>query len=237
MAKDAVIDLRNVTKTYDMEAVKVQVLKGIDLSIRKGEFVAIVGASGSGKSTMLHMIGLLDRPTTGSVLIEGRNAKEMSDDRLAEIRGRKIGFVFQFFNLYPTLNTRENVELPLWIQGVGRKERTERARKILSEVGLSDKENNMPSQLSGGQRQRVSIARALVTDPEIILADEPTGNLDSRTGQEVIDMLVRVRRETGKTVIIITHDRHVASHADRIVEIKDGKVISDRKHKEVSGRK
>ena len=228
-----VIDLRNVTKTYDMEVVKVQVLKGIDLSIKRGEFVAIVGASGSGKSTLLHMIGLLDRPTTGNIFIEGRNSRDMSDDMLAEIRGRKIGFVFQFFNLYPTLNTRENVELPLWIQGVDKGERTERARKILADVGLSDKENNMPSQLSGGQRQRVSIARAIVTDPEIILADEPTGNLDSKTGQDVIDMLVRIRKQTGKTLVIITHDRHVASHAERIVETKDGKVISDRKNKRV----
>jgi putative ABC transport system ATP-binding protein len=228
-----VIELRGVTKTYDMESVKVDVLKGVDISIKRGEFVAIVGASGSGKSTLLHIIGLLDRPTTGAVYVDGANSRQMSDDRLAEIRGRKIGFVFQFFNLYPTLNARENVELPLLIQGVDKGVRAARARKLLAAVGLSDKEGNMPSQLSGGQRQRVSIARALITDPDIILADEPTGNLDSKTGEEVIDLIVRIRKETGKTLIVVTHDRHVASHADRVVEIKDGKVISDRKNKRV----
>jgi putative ABC transport system ATP-binding protein len=228
-----VIELRGVTKTYDMESVKVDVLKGVDISIKRGEFVAIVGASGSGKSTLLHIIGLLDRPTTGAVYVDGANSRQMSDDRLAEIRGRKIGFVFQFFNLYPTLNARENVELPLLIQGVDKGVRAARARKLLADVGLSDKEGNMPSQLSGGQRQRVSIARALITDPDIILADEPTGNLDSKTGEEVIDLIVRIRKETGKTLIVVTHDRHVASHADRVVEIKDGKVISDRKNKRV----
>jgi putative ABC transport system ATP-binding protein len=236
MGDNPVIELRGVRKTYDMEAVKVEVLKGVDFSIRKGEFVAIVGASGSGKSTLLHIVGLLDRPTRGKVLVEGRDAGALGGNELAGLRGRKIGFVFQFFNLYTTLNARQNVELPLMIQGVEAGERQRRAREMLRVVGLSDKEENMPSQLSGGQRQRVSIARALVTDPEILLADEPTGNLDSKTGQEIVDMFVRINRESGKTVVIITHDEHIASHADRIIVIKDGAVISDRRNRRKAAR-
>lgn len=226
-----VIQLVGVGKTYDMGEVKAEVLHGIDLSIEKGEFVAIVGASGSGKSTLLQIMGLLDRPTKGKVLINGIDSSKMSDDQLADTRGRNIGFVFQFFNLYPTLTSRGNVELPMMIQGVPKHERTMRARDILRSVGLSDKEDNMPSQLSGGQKQRVSIARALAMEPAFILADEPTGNLDSKTGQEVIDMIARLGKGGRRTILMITHDRHIAEHAERIVEIKDGRVISDRKNR------
>ncbi|MBI4894799.1 MAG: ABC transporter ATP-binding protein [Candidatus Aenigmarchaeota archaeon] len=226
-----VIQLVGVGKTYDMGEVKAEVLHGIDFSVDRGEFVAIVGASGSGKSTLLQIMGLLDRPTKGKVLINGIDSSKMSDDELADMRGRNIGFVFQFFNLYPTLSARGNVELPMMIQGMPSGERTRRAREILRSVGLSDKEENMPSQLSGGQKQRVSIARALAMEPALILADEPTGNLDSKTGQEVIDMIARLGKGGNRTILVITHDRHIAEHAERIVEIKDGRVISDRKNK------
>jgi putative ABC transport system ATP-binding protein len=226
-----VIQLVGVGKTYDMGEVKAEVLHGIDLSVNRGEFVAIVGASGSGKSTLLQIMGLLDRPTKGKVLINGVDSSKMSDDELADMRGRNIGFVFQFFNLYTTMTARGNVELPMMIQGVPSGERTRRAKDILKSVGLSDKEDNMPSQLSGGQKQRVSIARALAMEPDFILADEPTGNLDSKTGQEVIDMLTRLGKGGKRTILVITHDRQIAEHAERIVEIKDGMVISDRKNK------
>lgn len=222
-----ILELRDVKKSYQLDDVKVEALKGINIKINEGEFVAIIGASGSGKSTLLHILGLLDRPTHGSVFIDGKNTKSLNDDELTELRGKNIGFIFQFFNLYPTLTSIKNVELPLAI--LDSDSREEKAMEMLELVGMKDRKDHMPSQLSGGQRQRVAIARALVTKPEIILADEPTGNLDSETGKEVIDELVRVNKKTGKTVVIITHDQHIASHAKRIIEIKDGEILSDRR--------
>ena len=227
----SVIELRGVEKIYQLGSVKVEALGGVDLSIKKGEFVAIVGASGSGKSTLLHIMGLLDRPTNGRVILDGLDAGKLDDDELASLRGEKIGFVFQFFNLYPTLTAWQNVELPLYIQEYSKEERAERARRFLGLVSLSDRANHMPSQLSGGERQRVAIARSLAAEPDIILADEPTGNLDSRTGKEVIETLVRINKESGNTVVIITHDKHIASHAGRVIGIKDGKIISDKRRR------
>ncbi|MFH0949016.1 MAG: ABC transporter ATP-binding protein [Candidatus Aenigmatarchaeota archaeon] len=224
-----IIQMKDVDKIYDLESVKIDALKDVNLSIAKGEFVAIMGASGSGKSTLLHIMGLLDKPSNGSVILDGINASELGDDELAELRGKKIGFVFQFFNLYPTLTARQNVELPLSIQGYG-SEKIKKSKELLKNVGLAGREDHMPSQLSGGERQRIAIARALAVEPDIILADEPTGNLDSKTGKELIAMLTKIN-ESGRTVVIITHDVNIASHAGRTIQIKDGRIISDNRKK------
>ena len=224
-----IIELRNIRKTYQMDFVRVEALHELDISVNKGEFLAIVGVSGSGKSTLLHIIGLLDKPSSGKVIMDNQDIGKLSDDELAEVRGRKIGFVFQFFNLYPTLTAKQNIELPLMIQEYSEEEREDKAGELLELVGMSDRANHMPSQLSGGQRQRIAIARSLAADPEIILADEPTGNLDTKTGQEVINTLLRINKTAGKTIIIITHDKDVAKFADRVVELKDGKIIHDKR--------
>nr|WP_330374293.1 ABC transporter ATP-binding protein [Lachnoclostridium sp. An14] len=199
---------------------------GITLTIYKGEFVAIVGKSGSGKSTLMNIIGALDVPTDGSYYLGGEDVSDMSDDQLAAIRNRMIGFIFQQYNLLPKLNLLENVELPLLYAGVGREERQERAMKSLERVGLKEKWRNMPNQLSGGQQQRVSIARALAGDPSLILADEPTGALDSRTSREVLDFLKQLNQE-GNTIVMITHDNSIAVEAKRVVRIYDGKINFD----------
>jgi putative ABC transport system ATP-binding protein len=224
-----IAELRGITKIYQMDSVKVEALRGIDLSIKKGEIISIMGPSGSGKSTLLQILGLLERPTNGKVFLDGIDTSRLKEDILSEFRGKRIGFVFQFFNLYPTLNARENVELPLAILERKKEDRTKRAHELLKIVGLTGREDHMPSQLSGGERQRVAIARALATEPAIILADEPTGNLDTKTGGEVIDMLVKVNEQFGTTVILITHDLHIAQHADRIIQIRDGKIVSEQK--------
>ena len=224
-----IIELRNIRKTYQMDFVRVEALHELDISVNKGEFLAIVGVSGSGKSTLLHIIGLLDKPSSGKVIMDNQDIGKLSDDELAEVRGRKIGFVFQFFNLYPTLTAKQNIELPLMIQEYSEEEREDKAGELLELVGMSDRANHMPSQLSGGQRQRIAIARSLAADTEIILADEPTGNLDTKTGQEVINTLLRINKTAGKTIIIITHDKDVAKFADRVVELKDGKIIHDKR--------
>ncbi|MFH0837364.1 MAG: ABC transporter ATP-binding protein [Candidatus Aenigmatarchaeota archaeon] len=224
-----VIELRDVKKVYQMDDVKVEALRGVDFSVNKGEFVAISGVSGSGKSTLLHIVGLLDKPSHGKVIMDGKDVSKLSEDEFADFRGKKIGFVFQFFNLYPTLNARQNVELPLMIQEWTEKEREKKANELLALVDMSDRATHMPSQLSGGQRQRIAIARSLAVDPDIILADEPTGNLDTKSGQEVINTLVRINKTAAKTVIIITHDKDVAKHAQRTIEIKDGKIISNKR--------
>jgi len=226
---DTVIQLKDVGKVYQMDDVKVQALKKIDLEVKRNEFLAIMGPSGSGKSTLLHMIGCLDRPSYGKVFVNGVDISKLNDSQLARLRGKEIGFIFQTFNLYPTLNALENVELPMMIIEKNKKERKQRALELLKMVGLEGRAEHLPSQLSGGERQRVSIARSLANDPQIILADEPTGNLDSKSGDEIMKTFVKLN-ESGKTVVVITHDQNIASHAKKIVKIKDGEIIrSDKK--------
>ena len=217
----SIIELQNVTKIYSLGSVNVPALRGITLKIKHGEFVAITGPSGSGKTTLMNMVGSLDLPTSGKIYLDGNDITTMGESDLAQLRGRKIGFVFQQFNLIPSLTAQENVALPLVFQGVENEERNARAKVILDAVGLQDKLGSKPTQLSGGQQQRVAIARALVVEPEVVLADEPTGNLDSKTGMEILSMLKKLNAQ-GKTVIIVTHDREVARQAHRIVKIKDG---------------
>lgn len=222
------IHLKNINKIYQLdEELTFQALKDINLSIDKGEFVAIVGPSGSGKSTLMNLLGLLDRPTTGEYDLEGHNVAQLGNNHLAELRNKKIGFVFQSFNLLPRTSAVDNVSLPLVYSGVDGSERVQRAKKALDSVGLSDKYNSKPNQLSGGQQQRVAIARAIVTDPEIILADEPTGNLDSKSGAEAMEMLERLHNQ-GKTIILITHDSVTAAHAKRIIRVKDGEITTEK---------
>ena len=220
------IELRDVYKIYPMGAEAVHALDGVSLTIDRGEFVAIVGQSGSGKSTAMNIIGCLDVPTTGTYRLGGVDVSTMDDDQQAEIRNKMLGFIFQQYNLIPRLTVLENVELPLLYAGISGQERRERAIRALERVGLAEKQKNLPSQLSGGQQQRVSIARALAGEPSVILADEPTGALDSRTGREVLAFLQKLNRE-GDTVVLITHDNSIAVRAKRIVRLQDGRIIYD----------
>ncbi|OGY11519.1 MAG: macrolide ABC transporter ATP-binding protein [Candidatus Blackburnbacteria bacterium RIFCSPLOWO2_02_FULL_44_9] len=217
------VRLKNVSKVYDTGGVAFYALRNVNLSIKKGEFVAIVGPSGSGKSTLMNILGLLDTPTSGMYELDSRETGKMSDDHLAEYRNLKIGFVFQNFNLLSRTTALDNVSLPLVYAGVSGGDRKARAQASLEEVGLGDKLNSRPNQLSGGQQQRVAIARAIVSNPEVILADEPTGNLDSKSGKVVISIFRKLHKE-GKTVILITHDRNVARNAKRIYTVRDGKL-------------
>jgi putative ABC transport system ATP-binding protein len=219
----AVVEMNGVSRVYSSGRLEVAALRDVDLTIQSGEFVAIVGPSGSGKSTLMNIIGCLDRPTTGGYRLAGTDVEELDDDELARLRSRTIGFVFQSFNLLPRTAAVENVATPLLYQGVGRAERTERARKSLELLGLGERLDHEPSELSGGEQQRVAIARALVTEPALILADEPTGNLDSRSGAEVIRLL-RELHDLGRTVVLITHDAEVATEADRQVHVRDGRI-------------
>ena len=223
---EPLIELKDIYKIYRMGDEEVRANDGITLNIYKGEFVAIVGKSGSGKSTLMNIIGALDVPTDGSYYLGGEDVSDMTDDQLAAIRNRMIGFIFQQYNLLPKLNLLENVELPLLYAGVGKEERHNRAMASLERVGLKEKWRNMPNQLSGGQQQRVSIARALAGDPSLILADEPTGALDSRTSREVLDFLKQLNAE-GNTIVMITHDNSIAVEAKRVVRIHDGKINFD----------
>ncbi len=223
---EPLIELKNIYKIYHMGDEEVRASDGVSLFIDRGEFVAIVGKSGSGKSTLMNIIGALDVPTEGEYILGGEDVSEMSDDQLAQIRNKMIGFIFQQYNLLPKLNLLENVELPLLYAGVSVQERKERALKSLAKVGLEEKWKNLPNQLSGGQQQRVSIARALAGDPSLILADEPTGALDSRTSREVLNFL-RQLNEEGNTIVMITHDNSIALEAKRVVRIKDGKINFD----------
>lgn len=222
-----VIELINITKVYDMgEAQQVQALRGVSLSIDKNEYVAIMGPSGSGKSTLMNIIGCLDTPTSGQYLFNGVNVSEMDDNNLARIRNKEIGFVFQTFNLLARSDALHNVELPLIYAGIPSAERKQRARETLEHVGLGDRVHHKPNELSGGQRQRVAIARALVTRPSIILADEPTGNLDSRTGEEIMALFEELHRQ-GNTIILVTHEADIAAHAHRIIRLRDGTIEAD----------
>jgi putative ABC transport system ATP-binding protein len=222
---NTIIELKNIWKTYQMDEVEVQALRGVDLKIKKEEFVAVMGPSGSGKSTLLQMIGLLDRPTKGKIYLDRVDVSNLNDSQLARLRGNKIGFVFQFFNLYPTLSARENIELPMLILERDRKEREIKSSKLLKTVGLEKRANHLPSQLSGGERQRVAISRALANNPPLLLADEPTGNLDSKTGEEIIKFLDKLQEEEKVTIVMVTHEEQIAKYAERIIRLKDGKIV------------
>lgn len=226
MDNETIIHIENVAKVYQMGAETVHALRSVSLDIRKNEYIAIMGPSGSGKSTMMNILGCLDTPSKGEYLFEGESVAEMNDNELADIRNRKIGFVFQTFNLLARASTLKNVELPLVYAGVKKDERQKRALEALESVGLGDRTQHKPNELSGGQRQRVAIARALVTKPSIILADEPTGNLDSKTGVEIMRLFGQLWKN-GNTVILVTHEEDIARHAHRIVRIRDGMIESD----------
>lgn len=225
--ENTLIAFQNVWKTYQMGEVQVNALKDVSVKLGKGEFAAIIGPSGSGKSTMMNLVGCLDIPSKGEIFLKGRNIALLDESDLATLRGRTIGFVFQQYNLIPGMTALENVLLPLEIQEIEDDTAEKRAKELLALVGLSDKMQNKPSQLSGGQQQRVSIARSLACDPEIILADEPTGALDSVTGEEVIGILYKLWKEKGKTIVMVTHDLHLARYASRHIQLKDGEMIRD----------
>ena len=219
------IELKQVIRSYKMGSQEIHALDKVDLAIADGEFVAVVGPSGSGKSTLLHVVGGLDTPTSGQVLVDGQDLRQASDRELAAFRNRRVGFVFQTFHLQPTYTAMENVALPLVFARVPLKERLAKAQSVLEAVGLSDRVRHKPAQLSGGERQRVAIARALVTDPAYILADEPTGNLDTATGQEIVTLLKRLHQERAITVVLVTHDAEMAALADRRISLRDGRIV------------
>lgn len=229
-----VIKIRNITRDFPLGNEVVKVLKGIDLNIERGEYVALMGPSGSGKSTLMNLLGCLDTPTSGTYELNGRDVSNMTDDELAEIRNKEIGFVFQTFNLLPRTTALENVALPMIYAGASKSERTQRAKQVLADVGLADRMDHKPNQLSGGQRQRVAVGRALVNHPSIILADEPTGNLDSKTSEEIMKLFGDIHK-AGNTVILVTHEEDIAENAHRIIRLRDGIVESDTK-KEVVRR-
>jgi len=223
---DKVIEIHNIVKNYQVGSVIVRALRSVSLNINKNEYVAIMGPSGSGKSTLMNILGCLDTPTKGQYILNGTDVSKMEDDQLAEIRNKEIGFVFQTFNLLPRYTALENVTLPLIYAGIPRHEREEHAKRTLDEVGLGDRMHHKPNELSGGQRQRVAIARALVNTPSIILADEPTGNLDSKTSYDIMGLLDKIH-ELGNTVIVVTHEEDIARHAHRIIKLMDGEVSAD----------
>jgi len=229
MKKRAIIELKDVWKTYTMGDNKVHALQGLNLTVAEGEFLSIMGPSGSGKSTAMNMIGCLDIPTKGTIHLDGVNIASLHESDLAQIRGRKIGFIFQKFNLINTLSAKENVMLPMIFQGIPTDERHRRAEMLLKMVDLLDRMDHRPSELSGGQQQRVAIARALAVEPQVILADEPTGNLDSKTGGSVMDFLKKLHEEKGATIVMVTHDEHVAKNADRVEYLRDGQIITRKK--------
>jgi|SRR5690625_2286067 len=227
-----VIKIRNITRNFPLGNDVVKVLKGIDLDIERGEYVALMGPSGSGKSTLMNLLGCLDTPTSGVYELNGKNVSNMTDDELAEIRNKEIGFVFQTFNLLPRTTALENVALPMIYAGYSKKDRLERAREVLISVGLGDRMDHKPNQLSGGQRQRVAVGRALVNNPSIILADEPTGNLDSKTSVEIMNLFNKIHA-AGNTVILVTHEEEIAENAHRIIRLRDGMIESDTKNQPV----
>ncbi|HLW33389.1 MAG TPA: ABC transporter ATP-binding protein [Aequorivita sp.] len=230
-----VIKIRNITRDFPLGNEIVKVLKGIDLDIERGEYVALMGPSGSGKSTLMNLLGCLDTPTSGSYELNGTNVSNLSDDELAEIRNKEIGFVFQTFNLLPRTTALENVALPMIYAGASKSDRTERAKQVLADVGLADRMDHRPNQLSGGQRQRVAVGRALVNRPSIILADEPTGNLDSKTSEEIMKLFADIHK-AGNTVILVTHEEEIAKNAHRIIRLRDGMVESDTRTKSVESK-
>ena len=223
MSGRQLIRMRGIVKRFYIgQPNELEILHGIDLDVKEGEFVSIVGASGSGKSTLMNMIGVLDRPTEGTYWLDGTDVQDAQDDELSQIRNRKIGFVFQNFNLISRTNARKNVELPMMYAGIPQKKRTQRAEELLNLVGMADRMDHQPNELSGGQKQRVAIARAMANDPAIILADEPTGALDSKTGRMVMDLFHRLNREQGKTIVLITHNKELAAETSRVLTMRDG---------------
>ncbi|MGB9610068.1 MAG: ABC transporter ATP-binding protein [Bryobacteraceae bacterium] len=225
--KPPVLSLRDVTKTIDTGTHRVEILKGISFAVESGEFVAVMGASGSGKSTLLGLVAGLDTPTSGSIQIEGEEISRMDEDRLAVLRGRKIGFVFQSYQLIPTLTAEENVLLPAELAGEDYETARRRAQELLKAVGLEDRRDHYPVQLSGGEQQRVALARAFIRRPPLLLADEPTGNLDSVNGRQVLELMLALNRSEGATLVLVTHDRELAAHATRIITLRDGRILSD----------
>lgn len=222
---DTIINLKQVCKNYLMGDSIVRAVSEVDLEIKKGDFIAIVGPSGSGKSTMMNLVGALDLASKGDIFLDNLDIEHLDESDLAQIRGKKIGFIFQTFNLIPTLNALQNVAIPMIFQGEEREDRENRAMKLLTELGLGHRINHFPAELSGGERQRVAIARALANDPEVILADEPTGNLDSKTGENIAHLFLKLNKQEGKTVIMVTHDLNLAKHAHKIYHLKDGKIV------------
>lgn len=223
--KGPIFELRDVWKTYCMKGVETNALRGINLVIKDGEYTAILGPSGSGKSTLMHIMGCLDTPTKGKVFIEGREISQMSDDELARVRRDKIGFVFQAYNLIQGLTAIENISLPMRFSGHGRGESQRKAKDLLAKVGLVERMHHKPNEMSGGEQQRVAIARSLINDPDVILADEPTGNLDTKTGKEIMDLLESLHKKTGKTIMVVTHDTRLAARANREIRMIDGHVV------------
>ena len=224
------LELTRITKDYRLGKTLVRALRGLDLTIEQGEIVALMGPSGSGKSTLMHILGALDKPTDGEARFDGQNLQSLSENHLVTLRGRKVGFVFQTFNLVPTLSAQKNVELPMIFVRVPKRKRAARARELLTKVGLEDRIRHKPNELSGGQRQRVAIARALANNPDVILADEPTGNLDTETGNTILDLLRRLSMDDGKTVVLVTHDPEAVRIANRVVRLRDGCVVKETAH-------
>jgi len=224
---EALLRLENIWKTYKLGEFPLSVLKGVNLEIQSGTFATIMGPSGSGKSTLMYMLGLLDTPTQGKIYLQGQDTSNFSEDRLAEIRGKKIGFIFQQFNLLQNLTALENVMLPMIFQGISEEKRKEKAKQLLESVNLGKRINHKPSEMSGGEQQRIAIARSLVNDPEILIADEPTGNLDSTTGKAVMEILTQLHKKQNKTIIVVTHDPNIAHYSQNIIHIQDGQIVSN----------
>ena len=232
MKIEKIVELKNVWKIYQLGKVELIALKEISLEIAPDDFVTIMGASGSGKSTLLNMIGCLDSPSQGNVVLKGKDTSLLSEDQLSQLRGRTIGFIFQEFNLLPNLDALENVMLPMIFQGIPLEERKKRAHDLLISVGLEKRISHQPAELSGGERQRVAIARAFANDPELVIADEPTGNLDSTTGKKIMEILTDFHKREGKTIVVVTHDPHIADYSEQIVNIKDGQIIINHKQRD-----